>query len=77
VGELLPSDARILAGNSALRLMRVEIPGQPLQFIMNTRRFPTDSLVVRQALLYATNRNAIVDAIFQGFSPLPGDRFLL
>lgn len=70
MGELLPTDARLLTGNSAVQLVPVGIPGQPMQFLMNTTRFPTDNRAVRQALLFGTNRNAIVDAIFQRFSPV-------
>lgn len=64
MGELLPSDAELLLGNSEINLYPAPIPGQPLQYIFNTQRFPTSELNVRQALLYGTNRTAIVDAIF-------------
>jgi peptide/nickel transport system substrate-binding protein len=37
---------------------------------MNTQRFPTDSLDVRRALIYGTNRSAIKDAVYQGFTPI-------
>jgi peptide/nickel transport system substrate-binding protein len=70
MGELLPTDARALTGNSAIQLVPQSVPGQPLQFLMNTRRFPTDDRGVRQALIFGANRNAIVDAIFQQFSPV-------
>lgn len=70
MGELLPLDARTLTGNSNVRLIPVGVPGQPLQFMMNTNRFPTDSRAVRQALLFGSNRNAIIDAVFQRFSPI-------
>ncbi len=70
MGEILPTDARNIIGREDIQLLPVEIPGQPLQFYMNTRLFPTDSVVFRQALLYATNRTTIVDAVFQGFSPI-------
>ncbi len=70
MGELLPTDARALAANSDVRIAPANIPGQPLQFLMNTNRFPTDELGVRQALLFATNREAIIDAVFQRFSPV-------
>lgn len=69
MGELLPTDARLLAGNSSIQLLPVSIPGQPTQFLLNTARFPTDNRAVRQALLFGTNRNAIIDAVFQRFSP--------
>jgi peptide/nickel transport system substrate-binding protein len=70
MGELLPTDARALTGNSAVQLIPVAVPGQPMQFLMNTKRFPTDNLSTRQALIYGTNRNAIVDAVYQRFSPV-------
>ncbi|MEO8607642.1 MAG: ABC transporter substrate-binding protein [Chloroflexota bacterium] len=70
MGEIPPLNAKDLSGNSAIRLLQVPVPGQPLQFLMNTKRFPTDKLEVRQALLYGTNRSAIVDAVFQRFSPI-------
>lgn len=70
IGELLPVDARALTANSSVQLQPTVISGQPLQFLMNTRLFPTDNLAVRQALLYGTNREAIIDAVFQRFSPV-------
>jgi peptide/nickel transport system substrate-binding protein len=70
MGEIQPLDARNLTANSTVRLFPVSIPGQPLQFLMNTKRFPTDNLAIRQALIYATNRNAIIDAVYQRFSPI-------
>lgn len=70
MGEIPPADARTLTGNSQIRIIRTGIPGQPLQFLMNTRAFPTDNTTFRQALLYATNRTTITDLVFQGFSPV-------
>ncbi|MCU0511271.1 MAG: ABC transporter substrate-binding protein [Anaerolineae bacterium] len=70
MGELLPADARALANNAAFRVLPVTVPGQPLQFYLNTRLAPLDNLAVRQALLYATNRGAIVESVYQGFSPV-------
>lgn len=70
IGELLPTDAELLAGNTALRVLPTDIPGMPQQFFINTQRAPTDDLAVRQALLYGTNRTAIIDAVFQGESPV-------
>jgi peptide/nickel transport system substrate-binding protein len=70
IGELLPTDAELLVGNTALRIIPVDIPGMPQQFFINTQRAPTDDLAVRQALLYGTNRTAIVEAVFQGRSPV-------
>lgn len=70
MGELLPVDARSLTINSALRILPVAIPGQPLQFLMNTQEYPTSEPEVRRAILYGVNRDAIIDAVFQRFSPI-------
>jgi peptide/nickel transport system substrate-binding protein len=70
MGELLPTDARALTGNSGVQLLPVNVPGQPMQFLMNTKRFPTDNRATRQALLFGTNRNEIIDAVYQRFSPV-------
>lgn len=69
MGELLPTDAARLVAEGDIQLEIVPIPGQPLQFFFNTQRSPTDSLAVREALIYATGREAIVQAVFQGYSP--------
>jgi peptide/nickel transport system substrate-binding protein len=70
MGELLPVDARGLTTNSAVRILPVSIPGQPLQFLMNTQAFPTSEPNIRRAIVYGTNREAIIDAVFQRFSPI-------
>jgi peptide/nickel transport system substrate-binding protein len=70
VGELPPTDAEFLLGNQQFQLYKQPIPGQPLQFYFNTGKWPTDDVRVRQAVLFATNREAIVDAVFfRDFSP--------
>jgi peptide/nickel transport system substrate-binding protein len=68
MGEIPPNDARSIADNPNLQLLPVAVAGQPLQFYMNTQQAPTDDIRVRQALLYAINRTAIVDAVYGGFS---------
>ncbi len=76
IGELPPTDAELLLRNRDFKLHPQPIPGQPLQFYFNTQSFPTDDLLVRQALLYATNREAIVGTVFYdqysstGYGPL-------
>ena len=69
MGELQPADARALTGDSQIQVLTVPIPGQPDQFMFNTLKFPTDNLSFRQALLTGTNRQALVDVVYQGFSP--------
>jgi peptide/nickel transport system substrate-binding protein len=70
MGELLPTDAQGLSADGVIELEKVPIPGQPLQFFLNTNRAPTSSLAVRQALILATDRPAIVLSVFQGLSPV-------
>jgi len=70
IGELLPTDAELLLGNTALRIYQVPIAGMPQGFFINTQNAPTDDPAVRQALIYGTNRTAIIDAVFQGQSPV-------
>lgn len=68
MGEIPPQDAARLEGNDEFTSYRVPIPGQPLQFFLNTEKPPSNDLRVRQALLYATDRRAIVNNIFLGYS---------
>jgi len=70
IGEMLTSDASILANNSSVQLLPIDIPGQTVQLQFNTLQSPTNQLAVRQALLYGTNRIAIIDAVFLNYSPM-------
>ena len=70
MGEIPPKDAVRLDNDEGFDLYEVPIPGQPLQFFLNTEKPPTDDPRVRQALLLATDRQEIVSTIFQGYSPV-------
>lgn len=70
MGELLPTDARQLVADGQIQLNVASIPGQPLEFFLNTNRAPTSSLEVRQALILATDRPAIIQSVFQGYAPV-------
>lgn len=70
MGEVPPLDAQRLSQDPRFRLYAIPIPGQPLQFFLNSQRPPTDDARVRQALLLATDRAAIVQAVFGGLSPV-------
>lgn len=70
MGEIPPQDAARLAQSSAFRIEAVPIPGVSLMLFMNTQRPPLDELAVRQALLYAADRQTIVATVFQGSSPV-------
>lgn len=70
MGEIPPVDALALSRRDDLVLVPQPIPGMPLQFFFNTTKAPTDRLDVRRALITATDRTAIVDAVFQQLSPV-------
>jgi peptide/nickel transport system substrate-binding protein len=70
LGELPPHDSDRLQRDGAFRVEAVPIPGQPMQFLFNTRRPPTDERPVREALLRALDRPAIVEAVFGPSSPV-------
>ncbi len=70
MGEIPPQDAQRLSDDADFRLIPVALPGTPLMLFMNTERPPTDDLRVRQALIYAADREAIVAAIFKNLSPV-------
>jgi len=67
INDIAPEDARTLTGNSQVRLFPVNIPGQPIQYFFNVQQFPTDNRLVRQALLFGTNRQLLADSVMQGF----------
>ncbi len=70
MGEIPPQDVARLAESDDFRVERVPIPGVSLMVFMNTARPPLDDVRVRQALLYGTNRQAIVSAVFYDTSPV-------
>lgn len=69
MGEIPPQDAVRLDNRPNYDVVPVSVPGQPLQFFINTRRPPTDDVRVRQALIYAVDRPAIVRTVFEAYSP--------
>jgi peptide/nickel transport system substrate-binding protein len=69
MGELPPFDVARLRADNRFALMPIAIPGQPLGLMLNTQQPPLDDIRVRQALLFATDRVAIVQTIFSSESP--------
>jgi peptide/nickel transport system substrate-binding protein len=70
IGELPPHEATRISELPEYQIVPVQIPGEPLQFIYNTRRSPTDELLVRRALTSGVDRQMIVDTVFGGYSPV-------
>lgn len=70
MGEIPPQDAARLQESSDFRIEAVPIPGVSLMFFLNTTRPPLDDVRVRRALLYATDRQAIITTVFRDRSPV-------
>ena len=70
MGEVPPIEANRLMTDPRFAIYPTNVPGQSLQLWMNTEKVPTDDLLVRQALLYGCDREAIVNGVFRGFSPV-------
>ena len=70
MGEIPPQDVARLDAAPDFRVEPVALPGTSLMLFMNTTRPPLDDILVRQALLYATDRQAIISAIFCDTSPV-------
>jgi len=70
MGELPPQDALRFKEDPSFQLIPVPIPGQPLALYLNTATPPTDELAVRQALLLSADRQAIIETVFGGLSPV-------
>jgi peptide/nickel transport system substrate-binding protein len=70
IGEIPPHDALRLVEGGAFDLHAVPIPGQPLQFLFNVLRSPTDDVRVRTALIQSVDRDTLVETLFNTFSPI-------
>ena len=70
VGEIPPQDVARLEESVDFKVEAVPVPGVSLMVFMNSDRPPLDDVRVRQALLYGTDREAIVSTVFRGTSPV-------
>lgn len=73
MGELPTTDAQQLqigANADKFKLYPAAVPGESVQFFMNTTLPPLDDVRVRQALLYLADRTSLVKAIFGQWSPV-------
>lgn len=75
VEEVLETYVAQLKSNAKFQLMLTNPPGMPQHWALNTSLPPTDDLLVRQAIEFATNKQGIIDTVFQGipqpaFGPL-------
>jgi peptide/nickel transport system substrate-binding protein len=74
--DLVPfADVQRMVDNENFTITRFLLPGMPQMNYMNTQLAPTDDLLVRQAVIYAIDKQAIVDTVYFGlvepaFGPL-------
>lgn len=68
--DLTPDDFNRLTDSGEFQGLKVKTTGMPYDIMINVTKPPTDELAVRQALQFATNKQAIVDTLFTGiFEP--------
>ena len=72
---LIPQSVAQFKSNSKYKILLIDAPGSPRVIMINVAKPPTDDLKVRQAMLYAVDQKAIVNALFKGvynpaFTPL-------
>jgi peptide/nickel transport system substrate-binding protein len=70
IWEIPPHEAERLGESAEFVLHPIPIPGQPTQFFFNTNREPTNDVKLREALIYALDRDSIVNTVFGKSSPV-------
>lgn len=67
--DMLPfADISRVRDSEAFAVMGFLLPGMPQMNYLNTSISPTNDLAVRQAIIYATDRQAIVDTVYFGLT---------
>ncbi len=64
--NLTPADVGLLQRDSSYIVFAASVTGMPYSIMVNAKRPPTDDLKVRQALQYASDQNAIIEALYSG-----------
>jgi peptide/nickel transport system substrate-binding protein len=64
--NLPPQDLTTFQGDANFQVFNAPVTGMPYCIMVNVAKPPTDDLKVRQALEFATNQEAIIDALYQG-----------
>jgi peptide/nickel transport system substrate-binding protein len=64
--EILESYVLELEADPAFEIVYTYPPGMSMQYEINTTLAPTDDILVRQAILYAVDQEAIVDIVYSG-----------
>lgn len=64
--NLTPADVGLMLNDSNFIVYNASVTGMPYSIMVNAKKAPTDDLKVRQALQYATDQEAIVEALYRG-----------
>src|SRR5262249_32493306 len=64
--NLPPQDIAGFRTDPAFAIFSAAVTGMPYSIMVNATKAPTDDPLVRQALEFATNQEAIVDALYKG-----------
>ncbi|HLJ59620.1 MAG TPA: ABC transporter substrate-binding protein [bacterium] len=64
--NLAPTDVTALLHAPNFTVFTASVTGMPYAIMVNVKRPPTDDLKVRQALEFATNQEAIIEALYKG-----------
>lgn len=68
--NLPPQDIAGFRTDPAFAIFSAAVTGMPYSIMVNAAKAPTDDPLIRQALEFATNQEAIVDALYKGvYSP--------
>lgn len=64
--HLAPENIAEVVANAEAQIIPYQPAGMNLQFQVNTELYPTDTLLVRKALLWSLNRTELIDRFFYG-----------
>ncbi|MBN1315155.1 MAG: ABC transporter substrate-binding protein [Anaerolineales bacterium] len=70
INEVPAEDYVRFEADDAYDTFNIDQPGAPLSIAMNVTKAPLDELKVRQALIYAIDKQVIVDTLFAGLYPV-------
>jgi peptide/nickel transport system substrate-binding protein len=67
--DLLPfADIQRMKDDSRYTVTQFLLPGMPQMNYLNTSVVPTNELAVRQAIIYATDKQSIIDVVYFGLT---------
>ncbi len=61
-----PQEVERLQGDDAFQVLLPSVPGSPQVLPLNAAKFPTDEILLRQAMLYAVDMDTVVDTLWFG-----------